>query len=76
MEPTIIVALISFSGTLIGSVAGVLTGTKLSNYRIQKLEERVKEHNGIVERTYKLEGAVTELQHDVRDIKSGMNKEK
>ena len=47
-----------------------MTGTKLSNYRIQKLEERVKEHNGIVERTYKLEGAVTELQHDVRDIKN------
>lgn len=70
MEPTIIVALISFAGTLLGTAAGVLTGTKLTNYRIQKLEEKVKEHNRIVERTYKLEGQVTELQHDIQGLKN------
>nr|DAE25115.1 MAG TPA: alpha/beta peptide [Siphoviridae sp. ct4Am4] len=38
-------------------------------YRIQQLENKVNKHNSIVERTYKLEGEVKELQHDVRDLK-------
>lgn len=69
MDPTIIVALISFVGTLIGTFAGVITASKLTEYRIKQLESKVAKHNEVVERTYKLEGQVVELQHDVRDIK-------
>lgn len=69
MDPTIIVALISFVGTLLGTFAGVITGSKLTEYRIKQLETKVEKHNQIVERTYKLEGQVLELQHDVRDLK-------
>mgnify|MGYP004525143229 CR=1 FL=1 len=56
--------------SLIGSLAGVLASNKLMQYRISMLEEKVEKHNNIVERTYQLEGAVKELQHDVRDIRS------
>lgn len=56
--------------SLVGSLAGVLASNKLVQYRIEKLEEKVQKHNNIVERTYKLEGEVKELQHDVRDIRS------
>lgn len=70
MEPTIIVALISFVGTVIGTLLGMLAGTKLTTYRIEQLEKKVQAHNEVVERTYVLEGQVTELQHDVRDLKS------
>ena len=59
----IIVALVG----LAGSLAGVLASAKLTNYRIEQLEKRVEVHNNLIERTYKLEGQVTELQHDVRD---------
>lgn len=52
-----------------GSLAGVLATNKLMQYRIQQLENKVNKHNSIVERTYKLEGEVKELQHDVRDLK-------
>lgn len=53
----------------VGSLAGVLASNKLMQYRIQQLENKVNKHNSIVERMYKLEGEVKELQHDVRDLK-------
>lgn len=53
----------------VGSLAGVLATNKLMQYRIQQLETKVNKHNSIVERTYKLEGEVKELQHDIRDLK-------
>lgn len=53
----------------VGSLAGVLASNKLMQYRIQQLEDKVNKHNSIVERTYRLEGEVKELQHDVRDLR-------
>lgn len=69
MDSTIIVAILSLAGTLVGSLGGILAASRLSNYRIEKLEEKVNKHNQIVERTYKLEGQMIEAQHDIRDIK-------
>ena len=63
----IIVALVGLAGSAVGSLAGVLASAKLTNYRMEQLEKRVEVHNNLIERTYKLEGQVTELQHDVRD---------
>ena len=42
---------------------------KLTTYRIEQLERKVSEHNKAVERTYKLEGRMTEAEHDIRDLK-------
>lgn len=70
MTETILVALISLIGTLGGTFGGIVMSSKLTNYRIERLEEQVKKHNSIVERTYVLEGKVTEVEHDIRDIKS------
>ena len=69
MQQEIVVALLSLIGTLAGSLIGVLASNKLTNYRIAQLEEKVAKHNNLVERTYKLEGAMTEVQHDIRDMK-------
>lgn len=63
------VAILSLCGTLIGSIAGILTANKLTNYRIEQLEKKVEKHNSIVERTFKLEGRMDEVEHDVRDMK-------
>jgi hypothetical protein len=57
-------------GTLVGTFGGIITGTKLMNYRIQQLEKKVEKHNNVVERMYKAEGRIEELQHDVKDIKN------
>lgn len=50
-----IVAILGFLGTLIGSLCGVLTANKLTNYRIEQLEKKVEKHNNVIDRVYKLE---------------------
>ena len=55
MTSEIILALISFAGTLVGSLTGVCAASKLSNYRLEQLEKKVDKHNNLIERTYKLE---------------------
>ena len=60
----------------ITAVLGFL-GTYLSNrkqtvlvaYRIEQLEKKVDRHNQVVERMYKAEGQITELQHEVQALK-------
>lgn len=73
MSETIIIAIISLLGTLGGSLIGVLTSQKLTDHRLKQLEAKQDKHNAVIERTYKLEGEVTELQHEVKDIKSDIS---
>lgn len=69
MSDTILVALISLVGTLVGTFGGIVTGSKLMTYRIEQLEKKVEKHNNVVERTFKIEGQVAGLQHDIKDLK-------
>lgn len=55
MSDVVIVALISLIGTLAGTFGGILATSKLTTYRIQKLEEKVDKHNNLIERTFLLE---------------------
>ena len=66
---SIAVAGMSLVGTLAGTFGGILVSNRLTNYRIEQLEKKVAAHNSVVERTYKLEGQMTEVQHDIRDLK-------
>lgn len=66
----IIIALLGFAGTLVGSLLGVLTAQKLTQYRLQQLEEKVNKHNNLIERTFKLEGQMEECRHDIKDLKA------
>lgn len=68
MSDTIIVALISLAGTLLGSLTGVVATSKLSNYRIEQLEKKVEKHNNLIERTYKLEEDETLLEEKIRVV--------
>jgi len=70
MTDAIIVALLGFAGTLLGSLFGVLAAQKLTQYRLAQLEEKVNKHNNIIERTFKLEGRMDEAEHDIRDLKN------
>ena len=69
MNDVVIVAAISLTGTLVGTFGGILTASKLTNYRIEQLEKKVEKHNSVVERTFILEGQKLEAQHDIRYIK-------
>ena len=49
------VALVSFLGTLVGAMAGILTSAKLTNYRLAQLEKKVDRHNSFAEKIPLLE---------------------
>ena len=70
MSDAIIVALIGLAGSAIGAFAGVMASAKLTNFRLQRLEDKVNKHNSMIERTYALEGRMTEAEHDIRDLKN------
>ena len=70
MDWEMLMELLPVVGSLIGTLVGILTGTKLTNYRLKQLENRVQAHNNLIERTYRLEGQVTECIHDIRDLRS------
>ena len=74
MNEAIIVALLGFAGTLLGSLFGVLAAQKLTQYRLAQLEDKVNKHNNLIERTFKLEGRMDEAEQDIRDIKNRINK--
>ena len=48
---------------------GIIAANKLVNYRLQQLELKVQAHNNLIDRTYRLEGQMTEVQHDIKDLK-------
>lgn len=81
MSEAIAVALIGLTGSGIGSLIGVLTSQKLTQYRIEQLEKRVQAHNNLIDRTYKLEEHV-EVQdekirvanHRIEDLEKGVNR--
>ena len=80
MSAEIIVAIVSGAFTFLGVIITVFAGKKqqraemkeqtdLILYRIKELEKQQNKHNNLMERTFKLEGAVTELQHEIKDLK-------
>lgn len=71
MDNTVIVALIGLAGSGLGAFGGVMASARLTQYRLKKLEEKVDKHNSVIERTYRLEGRMTEAEHDIRDLKGG-----
>lgn len=70
MSETVVVALLSLAGTLAGSSLGVIASQKLTQYRLQQLEEKVEKHNSVIERTFKLEGQMQECQHEIVELKA------
>lgn len=60
------VALIAFAGTAIGTAGGIITSSKLTNYRLQQLEKKVDKHNSLVERMYKIEGCIEKIDEKIK----------
>ena len=61
-------AALSLLGTLGGSLSGILTANKLTNYRIQELEKRVEKHNQVIERVYNLEKHEAVIDEEIKRI--------
>ena len=81
MTESIIVALITGGLSLAGVVVTcAVTARKNENAlkvaqavtdtKIEELTRQVHLHNGVIERTYRLEGQMRECQHDIKDLKA------
>ena len=70
MSEVVLVAILSLLGTLIGSLAGILTANKLTNYRIEQLEKKVEKHNNVIERVYELEKFEAVIEEEIGTLKS------
>lgn len=66
MDSSILVAVLSFIGTLIGTLGGILAANKLTNYRIEQLEKKVEKHNKVVERVYILEKNEAVIEEEIK----------
>ncbi len=68
MKNEIIVTLISFFGTLIGTLGGIIASGRLTGYRISELEKKVEKHNNLVERMVSVENSVKSAHHRIDEI--------
>ena len=66
MSETIIVPLLSLLGTILGTFGGILTASKLTNYRIEQLEKKVEKHNHVIERVYELEKQEAVMDEEIK----------
>ena len=67
MDLTVIITgAMALVGTLAGTFGGIITSTKLTNYRIEQLEERVKVHNNLVEKYYRLEDSDKLIEEKIK----------
>ena len=60
--------IIPFFGTAIGTLAGILTANRLTNYRIEQLEKKVEKHNNLVERMTLAEEKIKVANHRIDDL--------
>lgn len=69
VSETILVALLGFAGTMIGSFGGM----KLMSYRIEQLEKKVDKHNHFAERMPVVEEQIKVANHRLDDLERDMH---
>lgn len=63
-----ITSIIALIGTAIGSVSGVIASNRLVNWRIRSLEEKVDQHNHLIERMYQVEARSKSNTHRIDEL--------
>lgn len=66
MTDTVIVAVISLIGTLVGAYLANRKSAALLDYRLEQLEKKVDKHNSVIERTYRLEERAQVFDEKIR----------
>lgn len=68
MSTEILVAIVSFIGTCVGTVGGIIASARLTNYRLAQLEEKVGKHNNFAERMPVVEEQIKVINHRIEDL--------
>lgn len=66
--------LITFAGSAIGTIGGILASQKLTQYRIAQLEKKVDEYNNVKTRTAELETWKESIKQEVDELKHKVEK--
>ena len=73
-EPSVLVALLSLAGTLIGTLGGILVSSKLTNFRLEQLENKVDKHNNFAEKIPVLQEQIRGLSDRLEDLERRSDK--
>lgn len=76
MDNEIIIALVSMAGTLIGSFGGIIASSKLTSFRLEKLEQKVDKHNVFIERIPVVEEKIKGINQRICSIERCVTGEK
>lgn len=71
MDSNVIIALISMTGSLIGTLGGILVSARMTTYRIEQLERKVDKHNNFAERMPVIEEQIKVINHRIEDLEKG-----
>lgn len=74
MDNTIIVAMISFLGTLMGTAGGIIASGKLTEYRLNQLEKKVDAQNSISSRIPLMEEKISNISRRIGYIEKEHNR--
>uniref|UniRef100_UPI00402A4097 hypothetical protein n=1 Tax=Eubacterium sp. TaxID=142586 RepID=UPI00402A4097 len=64
------VALLSLLGTCAGAFGGIIASSKLTSFRLKKLEEKVDKHNSFAERIPVINEQIKVINHRIADIEN------
>lgn len=70
MSSTVIVALISFAGTLIGTAGGIIASSKLIDYRLGQLEKKVDSFSKAVSKIPVIEEKINNINRRIAKVES------
>lgn len=65
MTESIIIALIAFLGTGLGTGGGIVASSRLTSYRINQLEKKMDKHNNLIERMVAVEQFCKSVHHRI-----------
>ena len=74
MSEPVLVALIGLAGSGLGSWIGVITCSKLTQYRLEQLEKKVEAHNNLISRTYQLEAHEQVVDQKILTLEQNIEK--
>ncbi len=72
MQSEILISVISFFGTMAGTLGGIIASSKLTNYRIEQLEKKVEVHNNFAGRMPVIEEKLRVMNHRISDLENEM----
>lgn len=68
MTETVIIAIIAAVGTILSGIISAIMANRVTVYKIDALTKEVEKHNNVIERTFKLEQKVEDMDDRLNNI--------